>query len=155
MLFLNTLLLWVFRLRKGISEVYSALLVLVLVLSLGFLSYSITSKNVKLHVEGLNEALNRASLNTNSKLTFISKFKLDSKIAILLYNYGQNVTIKRVMLDSRVIQPNVYVYLKGQGWSLQNFVPSKTLLVIVLDSNVSSSRIIVEFEDDTYEVIGF
>jgi len=109
---------------KGISNLLSTALLILIVLSLSSLTFSMVTPQMMTRGGSIVELLNKQADTTGKMLTVICVTPNDTGLTIILYNYGwRPVDIKEILLNGRKKEPQVFIYDSFRDL----WIPSKTI----------------------------
>jgi len=109
---------------KGISNLLSTALLILIVLSLGSFIFSAVTPQMIAKGGSIMELLNKQADATGKMLTIVCVASNKTGLTVVLYNYGwKSVDIKEVLLNGRKKEVSVLIYD-----SLRDlWIPSKTI----------------------------
>ncbi|RLE46357.1 MAG: hypothetical protein DRJ31_10135 [Candidatus Methanomethylicota archaeon] len=96
---------------KGISNLLSTALLILIVLSLSSLTFSIITPQMIARGGSIVELLNKRADATGKMLSIICVTQNDTGLTVILYNYGwRPVDIKEILLNGRRKETQVFIY---------------------------------------------
>ena len=130
---------------KGLSEVFSAVLIAVIVLTFSTLAYTLYSKSLEMKCLGLEEEMDLLKFKSKVGILVVSTQSKVQAYEVLIYNYGVDVELERVVSDSGSVAFKVEVY-NGIGWTESRTILNGKLARITIYSSDIIQYVILCFK---------
>jgi len=142
------------RWSRGLSEVFSAIIIMAVVLAGSLIAYRLYAKNVNMEYVGLKEKVEVYGYKSRLRYVVISTKKLSSSYLILIYNYGITTKITKVFSKHGPLEFEVKTF-SGGSWVNSEILPSNSLVLIEIISQYDLDEVILEFEGGIHVKVSF
>lgn len=130
---------------KGLSEVFSAALIALVILTCSTIAYTLYSKSLKVKCLGLEEEVNLLKFKSKVGILIVSTKSNTQTCEILLYNYGVKVVLEKVISNGGYVSFKVEVY-ESDGWVESKTIPTGKIARITIYSNSTIKNAILCFK---------